>query len=182
MSSWSKKKLKLKSGHRWQAKHGHKIVVLDRGAVRFDIPEAWTVVPESDSVKIYDKQPPQDDCVLAVSHLRLPPMDWSGLPLTKLLDEGIKGDERPISDIGTPVESRRADLEIAWREMHFTDPKEQREAISRICIGRRKLTQCLITFDFWAADLERCNPVWKTVLETLVLAEFVNDPTTGKTR
>jgi hypothetical protein len=68
---------------------------------------------------------------------------------------------------------------MAWREMHFIDPKEHREAISRVCIGRRKLVQCLITFDFWLADLGRCDPVWNTVLETLTLAEFIVDPTTG---
>src|SRR5436853_7009710 len=142
----SKKTLRLKPSHRWQARPGHKIFVLDKGAVRFDIPESWVIALDPDSTKIYDKQPPDDDCVLGVSYLRLPPIDWSGLPLRNLLDEGTKGVEREVLALHKPVELRRGDLEIVWREMHFTDPKEHREAISLICLGRRKLIQCLITF------------------------------------
>jgi hypothetical protein len=37
----------------------------------------------------------------------------------------------------------------------------------------------LITFDFWAADVERCEAAWKTLLETLELDEFVADPKRG---
>ncbi|MHB8748705.1 MAG: hypothetical protein ACYDBJ_05905 [Aggregatilineales bacterium] len=180
MASWNKKKLTLQSGHRWQAKPGCKIFVADKGAVRFDIPQAWVVVPEPDSVKIYDKQPPHDDCVLAVSYFRLPPIDWSDLLLTKLLNDATKSAEREYTKAAPIVELHRADLEIAWREMYFIDDKEQREAISRICIGRRKLIQCLITFDFWVSDAERCKSAWETVLETLTLSQFVSDPTTGR--
>ena len=180
MPTWKKNQLKLKNTHQWKAKPGHKIFVADQGAVRVDIPEAWVVVPESDCVRIYDKQPPADDCVLGISYLRLPPMDWSELPLTKLLTDSLKESSREILSAGEPMETRIADLEIAWREMHFMDPKEHREAISRICLGRRKLVQSLITFDFWLTDLDRCNPVWDTILETLTLAEFVADPTTGR--
>jgi hypothetical protein len=43
-------------------------------------------------------------------------------------------------------------------------------------IGRRSTIQCLITFDFWAADVQRCEAAWKTMLETLELAEFIADP------
>ena len=180
MPSWKKKELRLQPGHRWKARPGCKIFVADAGAVRFDIPQAWTVVPEPDSVKIYDKQPPHDDCVLAVSYVRLPPIDWSELSLTKLLTDVTKQTERDYTKIAPVVEQNRSDLEISWREMHFIDDAEQRDAISRICIGRRKLIQCLITFDFWVTDAGRCIPVWETVLETLVLSSFVSDPTTGR--
>ena len=179
MSSWNKKNLTLKPGHTWKAKPGCKIVVADRGAVRFDVPEAWVVIPGPDAIKIHDKQPPDDDCALAVSYVRLPPIDWTGLPLVKLLSDSTKQTGLQVTKTGAILEQHRADLAIAWRELHFIDEKEQRDAISRICLGRRKLVQCLITFDFWVTDLERCDPVWKTVLDTLAVGEFVHDPTTG---
>jgi hypothetical protein len=180
MASWNKKKMTLKRAHQWKARPGCKIFVADRGAVRFDIPQKWVVVPDSENVKIYDKQPPKDDCALIVSYLRLPPIDWSDLPLTTQLTEATKNPEQHYTQAGNITEMRRADLEIAWHEMHFMDEKEQREAISRICIGRRKLIQCLITFDFWASDIGRCNPVWQTVLETLTLGQIIHDPTIGR--
>jgi hypothetical protein len=180
MPSWKKNRLRLKADHQWKARPDHKIFVADRGAVRFDIPETWVVVPESDCVRLYDKQPPDDDCTLGVSYLRLPPMDWSELPLKKLLEEAVKETEREVIWTGEIVELRRADLEIVWREMHFIDAQERREAISRVCLGRRKLIQSLITFDFWLTDLDWCNPVWEEVLASLTLAEYVSDPTTGK--
>src|SRR5258706_887671 len=179
MARKNKKTLRLQSDHQWRAKPSHQIFVADQGAVRFDIPERWIVIPEPDSVKLYDKQPPADDCVLAVSYLRLPPMDWSGLSLTMLLNKATESIEREVTALEKPVELRRADLECAWREMRCIDPKEQREAISYLCLGRRKLIQCLITFDFWVTDRAKCNAVWNVVLETLTLAEFIRDPPTG---
>src|SRR5262245_48333025 len=107
-----KKALKLKEGHTWTAKPGHKIFVADRGAVRFDIPKEWVVVMDPDAVKIYDKQPPKDDAVLGVSYFNLPPIDWSGLPLRPLLEEAMKGTERELTSRGEIVEIKRGDLDI----------------------------------------------------------------------
>lgn len=180
MTSWKQKKLALKNNHHWQAKPSHKIVVLDRGAIRFDIPEMWVVVPGSENTKVYDKQPPGDDCALTVSFVRLPPLDWSGLPLATLLSDSVKNAQQNATKQGEPISLRRGDLDIAWCEIQFIDLQEQREAISRICIGRCNLVQCLITFDFWVTDTQQCNTVWSTVLETLVVGEFIQDPAKGK--
>ena len=171
--------LRLRPTHGWRARPGCKIFVADRGAVRFDYPTDWVVSPDDDSVKLYDKEPPDDDSRLAVSYLRLPPLDWSGLPVAALVEAGMRGDERPIDTWGPMTESRRGDLELAWREVHYRDSAEKREARSRMCIARRSTLQCLITFDFWASDLEQCDAAWNTVLETLELGEFIADPTRG---
>jgi hypothetical protein len=183
MPSWSQKELKLKRVNQWKSRPGCKIFVADAGAVRFDIPKSWVVLPDDENVKIYDKQPPNDDCALIMSYFRLPPIDWSELTLVKQLTEATDhadSSEHEYTKKGDIVEAHRADLEIAWREMHFIDEKEQRPAISRILVGRRKLIQCLITFDFWLTDFDRCNPVWQTVIETLTLSQFIHDPTTGR--
>jgi hypothetical protein len=148
----------------------------DRGAVRFDYPQDWIVSPDADSVTFYDKEPPADDSRLTLSVVRLPPVDWSGLPVAALVETGMRGDERPIDTWGPIREAQRAGLDLAWREVSFRDAAGEREARSRICVARHSTVQCLITFDFWAADLERCEAAWQTVLETLELGKFVADP------
>jgi hypothetical protein len=179
MAEWEREDMRLHSHHGWRARPGCKIFVADRGAVRFDYPQDWFILMDEDSVKLCDKEPPDDDCRLAVSFLRLPPVDWSGLHMRTLLEAGMRDDERPIETLGPICEVQRGDLELAWREVRFLDPGEKRQARSRMCIARRTTLQCLITFDFWEADLERCEAAWQTVLETLELGEFISDPTRG---
>jgi hypothetical protein len=180
MPRWKRETKKLRDRHFWTAQPGCNVFVADRGAVRFDFPHEWVVVPDSDSIKVYDKKPPKDDCVLAVSYLRIPPIDWSGLPLASLVEKASRGDSRPIFAWGEIVEVRRGDLEIAWREMRFIDPTEKREALSHFCLARRARVQALITFDFWEADAKRCQGVWETVLKSLELDEQIADPTVGR--
>ena len=179
MTEWHKNTLELAKNHAWRSRPGCRIFVADQGAVRFDFPQDWVVIPGSDSIKLHDKEPPDDDCVLAVSYLRLPPIDWSGIRVSSLVEVANRGDTRPIYDWGSIVETRRGDLEIAWREMRFVDPVEQREAYSRVCIARQGPIQALITFEFWESDAERGNAVWDTVLESLELDEHIADPTRG---
>ncbi|HSB69105.1 MAG TPA: hypothetical protein VLH58_08890 [Candidatus Methylomirabilis sp.] len=179
MAEWERENLTLHARHGWRARPGCKILVADRGAFRFDYPQDWVVVPDEDSVKVYDKAPPDDDSRLAVSYLRLPPVDWSELPVAELIEAGMRGDERAIDAWGPIHEMQRGELELAWREVNFLDPGEYREARSRMCIARQANLQCLITFDFWAADRNRCEMAWTTVLETLALGESVADPARG---
>jgi hypothetical protein len=171
--------LRMDPRHGWRARPGCKIFVADRGAVRFDYPKDWIVSLAEDSVKLYDREPPDDESCLAVSYLRLPPFDWSGLPLRTLLQGACSTDERSIDTFGPVTEIRRLDLELAWHEMSFVDSAQQRDARSRVAMARRSNIQCLLTFDFWAADLEACSAAWEIVLETLELGEFVRDPSRG---
>jgi hypothetical protein len=177
---WHKETLKLKDRHFWTAQPGCNVFVADRGAVRFDFPHDWVVIPDSDSIKLHDRQPPDDDCALAISHMRLPPIDWSALPLAPLLDQVTRKDARPVFEWGEIIEFRRGDLEVAWREMRFIDPAEKQEAVSLFCFGRKGRVQALITFDFWETDRKRCDAVWEIVLKTLELDEPIADPTVGR--
>ena len=179
MSRYKKTTLKIRDNHTWTARPGCNVLVLDRGAVRLDYPRKWVVIPDPDSMKIHDRRPPNDDCVLAVSYMRIPPIDWIGLPLSQLVEVANEGDERPISHRAEIISSRRADMELAWREMHFIDPKEQRPARSRFCLARRGTVQAMITFDFWESDAQKLAPVWDTVLESLKLDDYIADPTRG---
>jgi len=81
MPEWEKETLKLKKNHGWKGKDGYRIFVADRGAIRFNFPQDWIVAPGDDSINFHDKQPPDDDCRLAVSCMRLPAIDWTARSL-----------------------------------------------------------------------------------------------------
>ena len=147
--------------------------------MRFDFPDNWVVIPDEDSIKFHDRNPPDDNCRLAVSYIRLAPIDWSGLPLSQLVQTVVEGDERGITHQGEMHETKRSDLELAWTEIYFIDPVEKREARSRICLGRGSNIQPLITLDYWAENAEKFTPVWNEVLRSLQLGMYVEDPTRG---
>lgn len=171
--------LELPKKHGWKCSPGYCIFVLDRGAVRFDIPQGWIVKFGETSVKIHDREPPGDDCALEVSCFRHPPVDWAGLPLRQLLNASVPGEEGDIPANREIVEARRADLELAWTERRYVDPGEKRDAVSRVLIGRGTGVHCLITFDFWADQAARFDPAWDEIVRSLVLACYVADPARG---
>ncbi len=179
MSRWQKQTRKLDERHLWKAPPGYNILALDRGAVRLNYPHDWVVTSADDCIEIHDQRPPEDDCRLAISYLRLPPLYWSGLPLEQLIAVATQGDEREILWRGEVVHVPRADLEVAWIEVHFTDPHEQREAVSRLAIARGSNLQALLTFDFWADDAPRLSAVWDEVMRSVQLGRYVGDPTIG---
>ena len=92
------------------------------------------VIPDDDSIKFYDKQPPDDACCMAVSYMRLPPVDLSGLPVSEMLKVALEGDTRPIYSTSEPYQVKREDLELVWVEMAFIDPAQQGIA-ARACLG-----------------------------------------------
>ena len=182
MAQWDKRTLKLAQPHGWHARPGFKIFVADRGAVRFDFPEDWLVIPEeSGTIKFHDRPPPDDDCTLAMSVMRLPPGDWSGLKLSTLIEQVVLGDERPITGRGPILPGNRTDLDLAWTEVEFEDATQgRRKARSRICLARAENIQPLLTFDFWDDDAARFGPAWDEILRSLRVAEPILDPTLGQ--
>ena len=93
MPAWKKRVYKLDANHKWKAKPGYQIFVADWGAVRFDIPTGWVPVPVEISVRLCDKEPPDNDAALEVSVTHLAPIDWSDLSLAYLLRELLEGRE-----------------------------------------------------------------------------------------
>lgn len=174
-----KQTLKLKKNHGWRCRPGYRILVLDRGAVRFDVPAGWVLKMDPVSVKLFDGEPPDDDCRLEVSFNRLPPADWSGFPLEQALRGSIAGDPRGLTETGAAVTINRHDLRLVWFETAFDDPAEHRPARSRFLLAIGNNVQCLITLDFWEADAARLTPVWDELVRTLRLGLLIADPTTG---
>ncbi|RPH57328.1 hypothetical protein EHM82_01535 [bacterium] len=158
---------------------GWRTLVADRGAVRFDYPRRWIVRGDAEGVKLYDRKPPRDGCVLAVSYRRIPPIDWTGLPLSRLVIEATRGDGRKMEAWGEVVEIRRIDLEIAWREGRYIDSNENRPALTRLCLGRRRRVQSLLTMDFREEHAKRFSRVWNIVLDSLQLDEPIEESLRG---
>ncbi|UBF29045.1 hypothetical protein K9N68_15115 [Kovacikia minuta CCNUW1] len=177
--NWIKETFDLKPDHRWQAAPGYKIFVADRGAVRFEVPGNWHFEPQTKSFRFLDRKPPKEDCCLEVSFNRLPPVDFSDFPLTKILKDLVEKDERDVLETGEIITVKRQTARIVWTEFKFMDPTEHREAYARICIALGSGIQCLITFDFWVDDAPRLTPVWDNVLRSLTLGLYIRDPLTG---
>jgi hypothetical protein len=182
MAEFEETVLKLKEGHTWTCKPGYKIFVLDRGALRFDVPLDWVMEIEEKSVKFYDRKPPDDNCRLEVSLLRHPQIDWTGLPLDQLLRNSAtinSGEKIRPEDIHR---QSRPGLDLVWVEKAFVDPQQGQPARSRIAIVRGSNCHALITLDFWDADAERVVPVWDEVIRSMDAGLKVQDPTVGERR
>jgi len=185
MTQWDKKTLSLKDGHGWEGTPGCKVFVADRGAVRFDYPEDWVVVPdEKGSIKFHDREPPDDDCTLQMTVFYLnPQLDLSRLPpVSEMLKLVLDEDTRFVLDRKEIVSFRRGRTEVAWSELRFMDPNEARPAFSRICLCRCRTIQPIITFDYWESDAPRMRKAWDTIMATMRLGETITDPTRGPDR
>jgi hypothetical protein len=174
--------LRLKPNHTWKAPDGYKIVVLDRGAASFNVPEAW-IVGKLEPFEMYDKEPPDDNVRLSVTLWQFhPQIDWTGLPLGPLLAQATDMREKDSHDIlesGEIVLPKRDDLELAWRQQLFMDPKEHREAYSRHLVARGFGVVLLLTLDFWKDDAKKVKPMWEEILRSLELGRIIPDPTRG---
>ena len=175
---FSKTDLPLRKDHQWTATQGFRIAALDRGAIRFEFPQDWICVPDEDSVKFYDKEPPKDSCRLAASRQRLPDMA-NRISLDDLVTSAARGDSRGLQQTAEVVHIRRHSLELAWVEFQFTDPELKHEARSRFCFARGAGVYALVTLEFWQEDCEKFIPIWDHVMDTLTLGEFILDPQSG---
>ena len=183
-----KSEQKLNRDHGWRCKPGYQVVVLNRGAVRFDVPKSWVVSEVEDPggahFTMFDKPEPNDDLRFQVSVFNLnPEIDWSDVQLDTALAGALGGqpDDHGRQTISQtePVLIRRPGLTIAWNETLFLDSNENREAFTRALLAHGSLVQTLITMDFWVDDAGRALPAWDELLRTLRLGQYVKDPLQG---
>lgn len=183
--AWKKESVKLPDNHTWKAPEGYVIVVVDRGALRFNVPSTWHAEPENNQLRIYDAKPPDDEAGLIVSVFHLPPgIDWTQMPLDFLLEQSSDKDNKPES--GNEEISRtgiftvpRDDVELVWNEIKFIDEKEKRPAFSRHVLARGFDVAALITFSFWEGDEEKYRAAWEELLRSIELGRYVKDPLRG---
>jgi hypothetical protein len=107
-------------------------------------------------------------------------------PLADIEEEDDLIAQDPITHVLRP------NLEIVWTERRWLDRKEQREARSRYLFARGRGTPTaethprdilpFITMDFWPEDAAHCNAVWKELVRSLRVGEYVADPRRGPDR
>ena len=181
-NNWKKTEHKLAANHGWKAAPGNKICVLDRGDLQFEYPQHWHVEPDEGAIKVTDKPPPNDDCVLRVSILRFPPLK-AGHPSVPLLLQNAMVHAGHYLDAEDIQRVPREDIEVVWGEYRDIDKKENREAIWRMAFANSKsLTRTLygfMTFGFWPEDVEKANRFWDHLLKTMIMDRPVADPIRG---
>jgi hypothetical protein len=179
--NWTQQTLRMKDNHTWKAPGGYKIVVMDRGAVSFNVPQNW-LVAKLEPFELNDAPPPDDNARLSVTFWRNPPgIDWTGLPLKQLLLQSTTGVGHDTLSRSEVLKLPRADLEIVWNEHRFMDPVEHREAYSRHALARGWDVHALLTLDLWVTDAEKLQPMWDEVMRSLQLGRTIEDPTKGPT-
>ena len=186
--SWNEEVFNLPPRHRWKAKPGNVVFVADRGAVRFEIPRAWHVEPGDNSVKMYDRKPPDDNMGLEMSVFCLAQVtggrrvDWRGLSIHELIKDSTADSlTKDDGKVSAPLTIRINGLEIAWVEREFIDPGEKRPAYNRVATARSIAAevQIVLTLAYWPEDAETAHDVWNDVLGTLKLGEYIENPLLG---
>jgi hypothetical protein len=178
-SNWSKQTLRLKDDHGWKCKPGYRIFVADRGAVRFDFPQDWIVRPADDgTIHMHDREPPDDDVRLSLTVIYLrDDVDWSDLKIPDVLREITNKGAREQRPYGPVVEVKKPRHDLAWSETSFPDPENGRMVKSRTALARYSNIQIVLTLDFWADMSPQFGKVWDEILRTLILGDYVEDPT-----
>lgn len=179
MPEWEKKRLRLKEDHGWTSEPACHVFVADRGAVRFDFPDGWVIEPgEKGSIKVLDRPSPDDDYTLEMTIFYLrDDVDWSGLPVSRLDREMGGEEEHEILERHELQEFTRDGMDVAWTGTRYIDPTEKREAVSRLMIARKWNIQPLLTCAYWADQAPRVGKAWEILLRTLVLGDYIEDPT-----
>jgi hypothetical protein len=175
----SMKVTELEANHVWKATPGYRIVVLDGGAVRFDILRDWVVHARENNVLIFDREPLDNRCSLGFSWHRLP-LESSMAPLTLLLAHGCTTETRPILERSPIRQVNRPPLEIVWRQFRVRDEPDTAEMCVRMCIARSGTTQAVFLFEFRPEDELAFFQPWETLLQTLAVGEYISDSATGR--
>ena len=107
-------------------------------------------------------------------------MDMTGLPLEGLLRDGVMiRDPHGTEWEGELHRSDRADLELIWVEGRFTDPEQERRAVTRAAMARGPGVHVFLTLSVWVPDLPRYEHVWDEAVRSMQIAQYVADPTVG---
>ena len=160
---------------------GYQLIVMDRGAVHLCFPSGWLARPsDKGSMLLCDAEPPLDDCRLEVSYWRLHPALARNFPFERAVSEMCRTkDEAEDETSSAPFYNKRDGLRFGWVESGYPDADNGRPVHSRTLLVLGNNIQVLISYACWADETEKFLPVWKTLLKTIRLGEYVNDPSSG---
>ena len=130
-------------------------------------------------VFVIDGYPPNDRCLLAVSWRRVP-IRALGISTAALLDRLAPLETRPAGHRGETLHVFRPPLEAAWTETRFVEPIYGAEVSTRMCVARADCTQAVFLLDYRPGTEMTVEATWKTLLDTLVIGEYIEDLRTGR--
>jgi hypothetical protein len=81
---------------------------------------------------------------------------------------------------GETVRLFRPPLEAAWTETRFIEPIYGGEVSTRMCVARADCTQAIFLLDFRPGIESIVDAVWKILLDTLVIGEYIDDFRSGR--
>lgn len=171
----------LAPNHVWKAAPGCRILVVDNGGLRCDIPYEWIVYSPRRHVFVIDRFPPDNRSLLAISCKRVS-SEVMAIPLLYILEEWVLGEDRQVLERSNAIRFYRWPLEAAWLQLRVVDPALGREKSTRVCVARADRTQALIVFDFHPEDEPIVEGAWETLMDTLAVGDYIADPVTGRRR
>ena len=171
----------LAPNHVWKAAPGCRILIVDNGGLRCDIPQDWIVYSPKTHVFAIDRFPPDNRCLMAISCRRVS-SEVMAIPLRWILEEWVIGEDRRLVERSETVFFHRWPLQAAWLQLRVTGPAPHQDKSTRVCVARADRTQALIILDFHSIDEPTVQPAWQTLMDTTVVGDYIADPVTGKRR
>lgn len=160
----------LPEDHGWSVREGFKAVVADRGAVRFDIPSDWhSEFGTTCDLLLTDRPPPEDECRVEFSLLRVPVVAGVEFPLLDFFDEATGAADPEVHTVGEPTLVRREGLELVWRESLYIEEESGREAVRRSLLAAGSGLFALFTMAQYADVRERTEPAWRELCDSIEL-------------
>jgi hypothetical protein len=171
----------LAPNHVWKAAPGCRILIVDSGGLRCDIPQDWIVYSPKTHVFAIDRFPPDNRCLMAISCRRVS-SEVMSIPLRWILEEWVIGEDRRVVERSETVVFHRWPLQAAWLQLRVAGAEPHQDKSTRVCVARADRTQALIILDFHSMDEPAFGPAWQTLMDTAVVGDYIADPATGKRR
>jgi hypothetical protein len=171
----------LAPNHVWKAAPGCRILIIDNGGLRCDIPYEWIVYSPRTHVFAIDRFPPDNRCLMAISCRRVS-SEIIAIPLRRILEEWVVGEDRGAVETSEPVYFFRWPLQAAWMQVTVNGREPKANKTTRVCVARADRTQALIILDYHTADESSVETAWETLMDSLVVGDYISDPTTGRRR
>ena len=104
------------------------------------------------------------------------------IPLQLVLEEWVLAEDRRVVERSEPVRFYRWPLQAAWMQLRVIDSDPRRDKSTRVCVARADRTQALVILDFPSVDEPSVEGAWQTLMDTIVVGDYIADPVTGKRR
>lgn len=179
MSSFRQERLELKENHGWTSEPDCQVFLADRGAVRFDFPKGWVIEPgDGGTIKIQNRESHGADCCLKMNLFYLrEDLDWSGISVSRVLDEVLKKrNPGEILETAPTQRTNRDGLEMAWSGTRYRDRDRTREYWFRALVGRKWNIQPIFTYSYLEPPTPTIRGMWDILLKTLILGTTSKTP------